>query len=105
MELETRDPGPEPFAARGAIGRFDARQGFSGYLPAVGTGVSLAARTTYRSSIAAESYGGESDAGSLEASGYGDLLGIATGTVGGGRLRVINLLPGGQAAPELIQQP
>jgi len=92
VELETRDPGPEPFAARGAIGRFDARQGFSGYLPALGTGVSLAARTTYRSSIAAESYGGESDAGPFEGSGYGDLLGIATGTVGGGRLRVLSFL-------------
>ena len=92
VELETRDPGPEPFAARGAIGRFDARQGFSGYLPAVGTGVSLAVRSTYRSSIAGESYGGESDAGSLEGSGYGDLLGVATGALGGGRLRVLSFL-------------
>ena len=92
LELETRDPGPEPFGARGAIGRFDARQGFSGYLPALGTGVSLAVRTTYRSSLAAESYGAESDAGSLDGSGYGDLLGVAGATVGGGRLRVLSFL-------------
>jgi len=91
LELETRDPGPEPFAARGAIGRFDARQGFSGYLPTLGTGVSLAARTTYRSSLAGE-YGAESDAESVEGSGYGDLLGVAAGTVGGGRLRVLSFL-------------
>ena len=63
VELETRDPGPEPFAARGAFGRFDVRQGFSGYLPTLRTGVSLAARTTYRSSLAGESYGAESDRG------------------------------------------
>jgi len=92
VELETREPGPQPFEARGAIGRFDARQGFSGYVPALGTGVSLAARTTYRSSLAAESYGGESDAGSLDGSGYGDLLGVVTGTAAGGRLRVLSFL-------------
>ena len=94
LELETRDPGPEPFAARGAFGRADVRQGFSGYIPALQTGLSLAARTTWRSSLASESYGAES----LQGSGYGDLLGVATTAMGGGRLRVLSFVSSNRLA-------
>jgi TonB-dependent Receptor Plug Domain len=94
LELETRDAGPDPFAARGAFDRMDVRQGFSGYVPALGTGLALAARTTYRSSLANESYGAES----LDGSGYGDLLGVATGTLGGGRLRLLSFYSGNRLA-------
>ena len=78
----TRSPPEEP-----SVG-IDVRQGLSGYVPTLHTGVSLAARTSYRSSLAGESHGAES----LEGSGYGDLLGVATGTLGGGRLRVLSFL-------------
>jgi hypothetical protein len=94
LELETRDPGPDPFAARGAFDRLDVRQGFSGYLPALRTGVSIAARTTYRNSLADYTYGGQS----LDGSGYGDLLGLATTSLGGGRLRALSFVSGNRLA-------
>ena len=94
VELETRDPGPETFAARGAFGRHDVRQGLTGYVPGLQTGLSLAARTTYRSSFTGEDYGAESP----EGSGYGDLLGVATSAVGGGRLRVLSFVSSNRLA-------
>jgi carboxypeptidase family protein/TonB-dependent receptor-like protein len=51
VELETRDAGPDPFAARGALGSSEIRQSVSGYVPALRTGISVGGRTTYRNAL------------------------------------------------------
>jgi hypothetical protein len=87
VELETRDPGPRPFEARGSFAPGEVRQTASGYLPGLRTGVVVGARTTYRDVLMGESYGGGRN-------GYEDLLGVATTGAGGGRLRFVSFLSG-----------
>jgi len=88
VELETRDAGPDPFAARGAFGSGEIRQSFTGYLPALRTGISVGGRTTYRNALMSEGYDGDATDGS----GYRDFLAVATSDVGGGRLRALSFL-------------
>jgi hypothetical protein len=90
VELETRDAGPDPFAARGAFGAGEVRQSLAGYLPALRTGISLGARTTYRNALTGAGY----DADATDGSGYRDFLGVATSDVAGGRLRAVSFLSG-----------
>jgi hypothetical protein len=85
VELETREPGPSPFEARGSLGTEDVRQSVSAYLPGIRTGIVVGARTTYRDALMGEGYGGRGN-------GYQDLLGVATTRAGGGRLRVLSFL-------------
>ncbi|HET9039883.1 MAG TPA: carboxypeptidase regulatory-like domain-containing protein [Gemmatimonadales bacterium] len=87
VELETRDPGPRPFEARGSFVPGEVRQTASGYLPGLRTGLVVGARTTYRDVLMGESYHDSSN-------GYEDLLGVATTEVGGGRLRLVSFASG-----------
>ncbi|HET8835511.1 MAG TPA: TonB-dependent receptor [Gemmatimonadales bacterium] len=86
VELETRDAGPDPLAARGALGSGEVRQSVSGYIPALRTGISVGGRTTYRNALMGEGYDGQA----TEGSGYRDLLTVATSDVAGGRLRAVS---------------
>ena len=86
VELETRDAGPDPFAARGALGAGEIRQSVSGYIPALHTGISVGGRTTYRNALMGEGYDGDATDGS----GYRDLLTVATSDLAGGRLRAVS---------------
>jgi hypothetical protein len=88
VELETRDAGPDPFAARGAFGSGEIRQSVAGYIPALRTGVSIGGRTTYRNALTGQGY----DADATDGSGYRDLLAVATSDVVGGRLRALSFL-------------
>jgi hypothetical protein len=63
----------------------EIRQSVAGYLPTLQTGITVAARTTYRDALMDSGY--ESDRGG--GNGYHDLLGVATTRAGGGRLRVL----------------
>jgi hypothetical protein len=85
VELETREPGPSAFDARGSLGSEDLRQTVSTYLPGIRTGVVVGARTTYRDALMGEGYEGRRN-------GYQDLLGVATTRAGGGRLRVLSFV-------------
>jgi hypothetical protein len=86
VELETRDAGPDPFAARGALGSGEIRQSVSGYIPALRTGISVGGRTTYRNALMGEGYDGDATDGS----GYHDFLTVATSDLAGGRLRAVS---------------
>ncbi|HKT58681.1 MAG TPA: carboxypeptidase regulatory-like domain-containing protein [Gemmatimonadales bacterium] len=86
VELETRDAGSDPFAARGALGSGEVRQSLSSYIPALHTGISIGGRTTYRNALMGEGYDGDATAGS----GYHDLLTVATSELAGGRLRALS---------------
>ena len=86
VELETRDAGPDPFAARGALGSGEIRQSVSGYIPALRTGISVGGRTTYRNALVGEGYDGDATDGS----GYHDFLTVATSDLAGGRLRAVS---------------
>jgi len=86
VELETRDAGPDPFAARGALGSGEIRQSVSGYIPALRTGISVGGRTTYRNALMGEGY----DGNATDGSGYRDLLTVATTDLAGGRLRAVS---------------
>jgi hypothetical protein len=88
VELQTRDAGPDPFAARGAFGSGEVRQSVAGYIPALRTGISVGGRTTYRNALVGEGY----DNDATDGSGYRDLLAVATSDVAGGRLRVLSFL-------------
>jgi hypothetical protein len=88
VELDARDAGPTPFSARGAVASGEIRQSVAGYLPGLETGVSLAARTTYRDALVGDGYKSDGSAGS----GYHDLIGVATTRAAGGRLRVVSFL-------------
>ena len=88
VELETRDPGPDPFAARGAFGSGEIRQSVAGYIPALRTGIAVGGRTTYRNALMGEGYDGDATDGS----GYRDLLTVATSDLAGGRLRALSFL-------------
>jgi hypothetical protein len=85
VELETREPGPSPFGARGSLSSEDVRQTVSTYLPGIRTGVVVGARTTYHDALMGEGYEGRPN-------GYQDLLGVATTRAGGGRLRVLSFV-------------
>ncbi len=87
VELETRDPGPAGFQARGSVASTDVRQTVAGYLPGLRTGIVLGARTTVRDALM-----GEGDRG--RSSGYRDLVGVATSRIGDGRLRLVSFLAG-----------
>jgi hypothetical protein len=88
VELESRDAGPAPLSGRGAVASGEIRQSVAGYLPGLQTGISLAARTTYRDALMGNGYGSDGDGGN----GYHDLLGVATTRAAGGRLRVLGFL-------------
>jgi carboxypeptidase family protein/TonB-dependent receptor-like protein len=94
VELETRDAGPDPFAARGALGSGEIRQSVSGYIPALRTGISIGGRTTYRNALMGEGYDGDATDGS----GYHDLLTVATSDLAGGRLRAVSFFSGNSLA-------
>ncbi len=85
LELETPDPPAVPLTARGSLGSSDLRQMFHGYVPAIGTGVLLSGRTTYRDALGGEERG-------RQGNGYQDLLGVATSRLAGGQLRVLSFL-------------
>lgn len=88
VELEGRDAGPAPLWGRGAVASGEIRQSVAGYLPGLRTGISLAARTTYRDALMGNGYQSAAQGGN----GYHDLLGVATTEAAGGRLRVLGFL-------------
>ena len=83
VELDTRDPGPGEFEARGSLGPGDIRQTMTGYLPGIRTGILIGGRATYRDALMGEGIEGHPNA-------YDDLLGVATSRLGRGRLRLIS---------------
>ncbi len=87
VELETSDPAPSGFQARGSVASTDVRQTVIGYLPSLRTGIVLGARTSVRDALMGEGHGGQG-------SGYRDLVGVATSRVGDGRLRLVSFLAG-----------
>lgn len=87
VELETREPGPEPFEARGSLGSGEVRQTASAYLPGIRSGLLLGARMAYGDGLPGDGSGSRRN-------GYGDLLSVATTRAGDGRLRFISFLAG-----------
>ena len=85
LELQSREPGPSPFEARGSLGSHDVRQTVSGYLPGIRTGVIVGVRTTYRDALMGDGYQGRRN-------GYRDLLAVSTTQAGEGRLRVLSFV-------------
>ena len=85
VELETHEPGPSRFDARGSLGPDNVRQTVSGYIPAIRTGIVVGARATYRDALMGADFQGRRN-------GYQDLLGVATAQAGQGRLRLISFL-------------
>lgn len=89
IELESRDPGPEAFQARGSLGPGEIRQAVAAYVPAIQTGILIGGRATYRDALTGEGLGGRG-----HGNGYDDLLCIATTRLGQGYLRLISFSAG-----------
>ena len=77
VELETRDPGPEPFAARGAFGRSKSARASPATFPR-----SAPASRSRRAPPTAARSPARATAATPHGSGYGDLLGVATSDAG-----------------------